>query len=231
MTRRLQPEWLDQLPPDDPRALRARRDLQRLNVWMGNVGAMARALRRAFEGRPPRRLVDLGAGDGTFLLRVARRLAADWQGLEVESLDRQQLLQADTRGTMARLGWQVRTTRADVFDWLRRAAGAPSDAMLGNLFLHHFSHARLTDLLSAASRSARVFAALEPRRAPLPLACSRMLWLIRCGGVTRHDAPVSVRAGFAAHELSALWPAGPGWSLLERRTGLFGHLFVARRRT
>jgi len=230
MTRRLHPELLDQLPPDDPRALRSRRDLQRLNGWMGNVGAMARELHRAFEGRPPRRIVDLGGGDGTFLLGVARRLPADWQAVEVESLDRQPLLQADTREAMARLGWQVETTQADVFDWLRRPAGAPSDAMLGNLFLHHFSQAQLTELLSAASRRARVFAALEPRRAPLPLACSRMLWLIKCGGVTRHDAPVSVRAGFAGHELSALWTAGPSWSLRERRAGLFGHLFVARRR-
>ncbi len=185
-------------------------------------------LRRAFDGEPPRRIVNLGAGDGTFLLRVARRLAADWQGLKVESLDRQRLLQAETRGAMARLGWQVETTQADLFEWLRRPAGAPCDAMLGNLFLHHFSEAQLRELLLAASRRARVFAALEPRRAPLPLACSRMVWLIGCGGVTRHDATVSVRAGFAARELSALWPAGPGWSLHERRAGLFGHLFVAR---
>ncbi len=44
MTRRLHPELLDELPPEDPRALRSRRDLQRLNVWMGNVGAMVRDL-------------------------------------------------------------------------------------------------------------------------------------------------------------------------------------------
>jgi SAM-dependent methyltransferase len=229
MTRRLHPELLDQLPSDDPRARRSRRDLQRLNLCMGNVGAMARALRRAFDGRAPRRILELGAGDGTFLLRVARRLAPAWANLKLELLDRQRLLQADTQAAIARLGWQVEGMQADVFDWLRRPPGAPRDALLANLFLHHFSEAQLTELLSAASRCAPLFAALEPRRARLALACSRMVWLIGCGRVTRHDAPVSVRAGFAARELSALWPAGPGWSLHEGRAGLFGHLFVARR--
>ena len=231
MTRRLHPELLDELPADDPRARRARRDLRRLNVCMGNAGAMARALRRAVDPRAPRCILELGAGDGAFLLRVARRLAPAWQNVKVELLDWQRLLQAGTQAALARLGWQVEATQAEVFDWLGRPPGAPRDVLLANLFLHHFAEAQLTELLSAASRRAPVFAALEPRRARLPLACSRMVWLIGCGRVTRHDAPVSVRAGFAARELSALWPAGPGWSLHEGRAGLFGHLFVARRRT
>jgi hypothetical protein len=52
--------------------------------------------------------------------------------------------------------------------------------------------------------------------------------LIGCNAVTRHDAAASVRAGFAGRELSALWPARPGWRLREGRAGLFSHLFVAR---
>jgi hypothetical protein len=47
--------------------------------------------------------------------------------------------------------------------------------------------------------------------------------------VTRHDAVLSVRAGFAGRELSALWPSADGWKLEERRAGLFSHLFVAHR--
>ena len=45
MDRRVEPEFLDQLPAEDSRAIRSRRDLQRVNAWMGNVGTMARALR------------------------------------------------------------------------------------------------------------------------------------------------------------------------------------------
>jgi hypothetical protein len=47
--------------------------------------------------------------------------------------------------------------------------------------------------------------------------------------VTRHDAVVSVRAGFADRELSALWPSGMTWTLRERARGLFSHCFVASR--
>jgi hypothetical protein len=56
-----------------------------------------------------------------------------------------------------------------------------------------------------------------------------LLWAIGCNAVTRHDATVSVRAGFSGNELSALWPADSGWQLTERRAGFFSHVFVARR--
>jgi hypothetical protein len=47
--------------------------------------------------------------------------------------------------------------------------------------------------------------------------------------VTRHDAAISVRAGFSGGELSSAWPVAPGWSLMERSAPPFSHLFVARR--
>ena len=113
---------------------------------------------------------------------------------------------------------------------LQPALGVPiCDAVVANLFLHHFSAPQLAGLLAGAARRAKVFIALEPRRSVWALAVSRMLWVIGCNGVTRHDAPVSVRAGFAGGELSRLWPAAEGWSLVERRAGWFSHLFVAQR--
>src|SRR5437867_1950832 len=115
MDRRVEPEFLDELPASDPRAIRSRRDLRCLNAWMGNTQIMARALRSGFPHEPPQRLVELGAGDATFLLRVAQRLGPHWS--------------------------------------------------------------------------------------------SRFLWQIRCREVTRHDALMSTRAGFADNELSKLWPA------------------------
>ena len=101
--------------------------------------------------------------------------------------------------------------------------------MTANLFLHHFPEAQLAELLRAAARLARVFIAVEPRRSARVLFFSRLLGLIGCNQVTRHDAPISVRAGFAGHELSRLWPAGQGWSLQERPAGWFSHLFIAQR--
>jgi len=72
--------------------------------------------------------------------------------------------------------------------------------------------------------------AVEPRRSAPALTCSRLLWAIGCNTVTRHDAVVSVGAGFAGRELAALWPSATPdhWDLAEESAGLFGHLFVAK---
>jgi hypothetical protein len=47
--------------------------------------------------------------------------------------------------------------------------------------------------------------------------------------VTRHDAVVSIRAGFAGREICELWPDRKSWDLTEQNAGLFSHLFIARR--
>ena len=229
MKRCLESELLDELPRDDPRAVRSRKDLQRVNAWMGHSGIMARALRSTCPGPVARGLVDLGAGDGRFLLRVAGRLSADWQGTSAVLLDRRNVVSLETRQALTTLGWRAATVEADALDWLRQPAAPACDAMIANLFLHHFPEAQLADLVGAAARSARAFIAVEPRRSARGLFFSRLLRLIGCNEVTRHDAPISVRAGFGGRELSRLWPAGPGWSLHERPAGWFSHLFIAQR--
>ena len=100
---------------------------------------------------------------------------------------------------------------------------------MANLFLHHFSDAQLAELFRAVGQAARLFVAVEPRRAAWPLECSRLLWAVGCNAITRHDAAASVRAGFAGHELSALWRGDDRWILTEKPAGLFSHVFVARR--
>jgi hypothetical protein len=104
------------------------------------------------------------------------------------------------------------------------------DIIIANLFLHHFKEAQLTEMLGGIARVASVFIALEPRRSRWALAASKQLWAIGCNHVTRHDAPASVRAGFAGKELSRLWPANRHWHLEERSVGWFSHAFIARRR-
>lgn len=252
MNRLIQPELLDELSPDDPRARWSRRDLRRINAWMRNHAIMAKALRTALHGYAPRQITDLGAGDGHFLsrvalvvsrngapvsdpasrdrkrtLRVGDRRSAGWGGVKAVLLDRQKNVAAQSLSSFTSLGWRAEWVEADVFDWLRSAVGL--DVVVANLFLHHFEDARLAELFRVVAARARLLVAIEPCRAPWPLFCCRWLWAIGCNAVTRHDAAVSVRAGFAGRELSALWPAADGWQLTERRTGPFSHLFVARR--
>jgi hypothetical protein len=228
LIRTLHPELVDELPAHHPGAIQTRRDLRRINTLMGHAPILSRALKTAFPGRAPQRLVEIGAGDGDILLRVARRLSSSWRDVDLTLVDLQDLLDAGTKKEFAAVGWRARSIESDVFDWLD--AAEKSDAILANLVLHHFTEAQLMKLLSAASQKTDVFIALEPRRAGWPLFCANWLSLIGFSPVTCHDAPVSVRAGFRDQELSALWPRGNNWKLTERSTGLFSHLFVAQRK-
>ena len=199
MTRLIEPEWLDELPAQDARAVRSRKDLLRLNAWMGHATILARALRGACNGHPPRCIIELGAGDGRFALRVARQLASGWPDVGFTLLDRQDLVSAGTLAGFAALGWRGAPVKLDVFDWFAELRPQARDWLAANLFLHHFSAAQLTRLLRAVASQAQVFVAVEPRRSLPVLAFSHWLWIIGCRYVTRHDAPVSVRAGFSCH--------------------------------
>lgn len=227
MTRILQPELLDTLPADNPEAVRSRVDLRRVNAWMGHRRIFLRTLAAA---RPAsvRRIVELGAGDGTLALGLAAELTKRWPQVELTLVDQQGLVTNETMEKFRHLGWQARVVQADVFDWLA-AATEPAEIIFTNLFLHHFEGAGLRRLLHEVATRCSCFVALEPRRHPAARAACELLWLIGCNRVTRHDARLSVRAGFRGHELSALWPEAHGWSVREQPAGLFSHLFVATR--
>jgi len=224
------PELLDSLPPADRHALRSRLDLRRLNQWMNHSQLMARALSENLNTRATCRIAELGAGDGHFLLSVARRLKSQWQSVEATLVDRQDTFDPAIRNDFNRLGWHVRVETTTVSEWFRQSSANSADAITSNLFLHHFQGQELEELLQLTARSARVFVALEPRRSWLPRLCGHLLWVIRCNSVTRHDAGISIRAGFSGRELSALWPDKENWHLTERAAGLFSHLFIARRK-
>ena len=225
--RQVEPEWIDQLPADDPRALRSRRELHRINSWMMQPAIMARVLRRHHPEGPPRTMLDLGAGDGLFALQLARRLSHRWPNVTMTLHDRDDIVTGDTHEAMAHRGWLVKRAPADVFDFLKTAQ--PYDVVITNLFLHHFKPEDLSRLLAGVARIARTFVALEPRRSALTREMSRLLWLIGCTELTIRDAVTSSRAGFRDQELSAAWPREPGWVLHEHAAGLFGHCFVAKR--
>ncbi|MBU6409746.1 MAG: hypothetical protein KGR98_05100 [Verrucomicrobia bacterium] len=224
MPRLVQPEILDALPPSDPRALRCRRDLCRVNFWMANHSLMARALDEHWPDAT-RQIAEIGAGDGQFLLGLARRLKR--RNVNAMMLDRHNLVSTKTLAAFSEVEWRAETAAADVFDWMRAGGGA--DIIIANLFIHQFEDAALKQLFQAVSRRALLFVALEPHRFYFPAPCAQMLRLVGCGADTRHDAALSIRAGFLREELSALWPERAGWQLTERRAGWFSHLFIAKK--
>lgn len=223
LPRSIEPELLDELPPDDPRALRSRRDLRRLNFIMGNAGILRRQL---LKNRPrPATIVELGAGDGTFMLALARRLGIG--PVNAILVDRQPNMAEKAQRGLEALGWHVEYAVADVFDWLAKTD--QMEVTICNLFLHHLPPPALVALLGGCAAKTPLFLACEPARTRLALCGSHLLGLIGCNDVTRHDAVASVHAGFRRRELSELWPDKPAWLLEEHGAGLFSHVFAARR--
>jgi hypothetical protein len=226
LLRRIETELLDILPADDAAAVRSRRDLRLLNAIMLHPGIMARRmLRHAVD--TPRRIIELGAGDGSLMLRLSRRLARHWRGVAIVLVDQKDAIPSETRKAIAKLGWRENQITQDVFEYLAKAESA--DIVIANLFLHHFQPSQISEVFTRCAKLAPLFIALEPRRATLPLLGSRLVWLLGCNHVSRHDAVASVRAGFRDHELSALWPKQQGWTLDEGGVGLWSHCFVARK--
>ena len=220
-------ETLDVLPADDPRAQRSRRDLQRLNRVMATLSAALLALDRAVAAAPPRRIVELGGGDGTLMLRLARERAARWPGVELVLLDRQDLVTPQTLDELRALGWKPQVVVSDVFAWLERPAHQHWDVVFANLFVHHFAQPHLSRLLAGVAARSRAFFCCEPRRAPVALLGSHLVRMIGANAVTREDAVASVHAGFRERELSELWPDRRNWQLREYGAGLFCHCFLA----
>ncbi|MDB5587145.1 MAG: hypothetical protein JWP26_2115 [Devosia sp.] len=225
--RRIEPELLDTMAVDDPRAMASRRDLVRVNAVMFQSAIMARLLGANVE-RKPLRILEIGAGDGRFMLSVARRLAPQWPNVEVIMLDQADLLTPSIKAAFASLGWRAQSVVADVFEWIDRPDIGIFDAVSANLFLHHFEDLELEKLLSVMPRLTSCFLATEPRRSGLALWCTGWLRAIGANTVTLHDAAASVRAGFASDDLSRLWPGGTATAFQERRVGPFTHAFVAR---
>ena len=234
LPRRVVPELLDELPASDPRAVRARSDLRRVNFVLGSLPILLRALDACVRAAPLR-LVELGAGDATLLLRIARSRHRSWPATEVELVDIEPVVGEATLHELRSLGWKVESTRADVLDWLDGAAPPSAGTVIfANLFVHHFDGERLLRLLGGVAAHAGAFVCCEPRRSMTALTGSRLLGLIGCNDVTRHDAVVSVHAGFTDRELSSLWTQACGadsaeWSLSESSAGAFSHLFSAIR--
>ena len=226
MHRTVKPELLDQLPPTHPLAAGSREDLKRVNAWMANGSLIAAEINTLPD--QPRRWLELGAGDGTLLLSILSQTRLK-SSREVTLLDQQNLLSDETRGRFTRFGASLQVRQQNVLDWAAEASGETYDLIFCNLFLHHFREPELKLILAKVSRSAGFFVACEPRRTKAAVWATRLLWIIGCNQVTRHDAHVSVKAGFADQELSKLWESSSNWDLAEKANGFASHIFTARR--
>ncbi len=196
---------------------------------MGSLSILRRGIARLRLAAPSRRILELGAGDGSLMLRLARSMKPTWRDVSLTVLDRHDLVSAETREAYAALGWQVVVVRQDVLEWALARNPQHFDLCITTLFLHHFDAKTLASLMRAIAMNTDAFVACEPRRAFLARLGSALIGLLGVNRVTREDAVTSVAAGFSAQELTALWPIEEGWDVEENAAPPFIHCFTAVR--
>jgi SAM-dependent methyltransferase len=231
LRRQVVPEELDDLKPEDPRAQRSRRDLQRIHRAMRSVAILRGALARLRLRTPPRRIIELGSGDGTLVLRLARRLHPAWRTVELHLLDREPAVPRAIVAAYGELDWRPSILCQDALAWSRERNGARYDLCLVSLFLHHFAAPELRALLAGIAARCDAVVACEPERGRFALLFSHFVGVLGANAITRGDAVKSVHAGFAGREIAAAWPLpADDWWLQEFRAWPFSHCFVAARR-
>lgn len=214
MLRTLQAEILDALPTDDADAIASRRDLVLINHLMGNQRWMRRALHQFAIGHDS--VLELGAGAGDF---------AGWLGPQQHVPPTICGLDLAPRPTGWPSGWNWIQQ-----DLLSFAGYAEFEVVIANLTLHHFDADALAILGEKLRSGPRVILACEPARKRFHLWQARLLWILGVNHVTRHDAPVSVCAGFRGNELPQLLGlAGPDWRTTVAETWRGAYRMIAVR--
>ncbi len=208
MQRTLFTEQLDFLPAHDARARRSRRDLRRINRWMGNDVWWRRAVAPLINVQD--RVLEIGPGDGGF------RPLPDHV---VDGLDRMPV--PDRWHPEAR--W-YRMPAQSFSKW------ADYSAIVGNLVFHHFTEAELHHLGSQIAPHVRIIAACEPQRGRrCQFGFVVLARLLGACTVTRRDGYVSILAGFRGDELPhalGLDPRHWGWTIEQTWRGAYRLLAI-----
>ena len=213
MQRRVEPELLDTLPADDPAAQRSRRELRLINAIMGNHRWLAREVRCSI--RPGWRVLELGAGDGTFGARLVS--SGICEPRQITGID----LAPRPAAWPAEAAWM----RGDVL-----AVTLPeAEIIVANLFLHHFEPEALAQFGARLPAKCRILLASEPARRRRHLAQGALLSVAALlSRVTRHDMRISIRTGFLGDELSRTLGVGD-WKCESSTTFLGAHRLRAVR--
>jgi ubiquinone/menaquinone biosynthesis C-methylase UbiE len=195
--------------------VRSLADLRFVNRWLGNRGALLRAVRPHMP--PGGRLLDVGCGSGDVPAFLRARLPGvpSAVGLDVKVLHLRAVPPA------------VRPVVGDV----RRLpfADGSFDVVTASLFLHHFDAPELPGLLAGLHRLARrALVVNDLHRALVPWLFGRVAFpLLFRSRVSVEDGLLSIRRGFRPSELRAAFAAAGLSSVSIRHSFPYRLLAVA----
>jgi len=209
--RRLSDEYLDQASCGGTSLERELGYLRAINRLLSGTSLSLRAVRTALRAdattsaaysntahRPS--LLDVGTGSGD----IARALVGSaGMPLEVTGLDRRAEMVAEARARTP-TDAPVRFVEGDVFRLVDAFGERAFDLTHASLTLHHFPDGAVVEALRSMARvSRRAVIWNDLTRGPVQLAAVRVATLAATTS-TRHDARVSVEAGFTRAEIDNL---------------------------
>lgn len=206
LSRVREPELMDRPDAHTAELERSLADLRDVNRWLGGTHMVLGALRpmiRRLADRPVR-VLDVASGSGDIPLSLARWGRARGVPVEVTATD----VHAGTVEVARRLALKEPGVRVEVADALALpySDGAFHFATCSTA-LHHFDPEEAVQVLREMGRVAsHGIVVSDLRRGLLSLwgtqALAATVW--RRHPITRHDAPVSVRASYTPEELCIL---------------------------
>jgi SAM-dependent methyltransferase len=219
LSRRLQPEVMDQPGLDPRRHRQALRGLGRINFWSGSAGILwppLAALARAVAPRPPR-VLDLASGGGDVPIRLWHKARRAGLPLVVAGCDVSPVAVGHAAQEAARRGADVYFFTADA---LTGDLPAGYDAIFCSLFLHHLTEGQAVDLLRRmAAAAGRLVLVNDLVRSRAGLLLARVgTRLLSLSPVVHIDGPRSVEGAFTVEEARQLAErAGLPGATVERR--------------
>lgn len=207
------PEWLDEMPASDPRALRSRRELRWINALMSNERWILAQLEKHPDATA-QGVLELGAGEGHLLRKIHQRFP------------QHRVCGADLLDRPAHLPQSIDWHAGDL---TTRPPTPGFGVLVANLFLHHFTDDSLAWFATWLPHVSLVILN-EPLRRGSSHFWGRLLRPV-LHEVTRHDMHVSIDAGFLPGELPRLWPQHAAqWEIVEKESWPGAYRSVWRRK-
>jgi hypothetical protein len=219
MIRSVQAEILDTLDPNEPQAIRNRKELEKINHWMGNYRWIFKALSH-FHPQVRKELIEIGAmGSPLPQYLKCSTSAGKWN---YTGLD---LVPAPS-AYPNRCHW-VQQPVESYEGWRRHKV------LVSNFLLHQLEPQALQKLGTKMAKHLDLIVCNEPYRHPFfHFAANLLFRLFGYSETTQHDGLVSIRAGFKWGELPAMLGLQErNWNVMQSVTLLGSYRMVAIRKT